>query len=390
MGKVFYDMGFLATPDVIESSTTDLIAQYTGRTSPKTLKVLEMALGKVLVIDDAHRLSGGQYAIEAVDEIIQFLTKPSHAGRMVVILAGYREAMDALMTMWPVLSGLFSEEVVFDDLRLEECITLLVNELGRSQIVTEGGFLLDPSNADYARVRRLFHALQEMPSWANARDVKSLAKQMLGKFLESSGQEVQSVRMVTVDQVLQCLIELMTQRRDRSLAPTARANAALPAQQPNGGDSVQALAAPQLAPPPPAAETSICAVGASRTVTRNTGSASRSQSRTQAQPHGHQAPQKQNEYEIRITQLEQAPAAAEGTLASGMDGEAHSLSVKDILRDSQSALRELTQNENLQQRLRDMNRCENGYSWIQELAGWRCEGGNHLIYNREVRAMLRE
>lgn len=153
--------------------------------------MLEKALGKVLVINDAYRLSGGQYAMEAVDEIIQFLAKPSHAGRMVVVLAGYKEDMDDLMTRWPVLSGLFSEEIVFDDLRPEECITLLVHELGRSQIVTEADFLLDPSNADYVRVRRLFHTLLHMPAWANARDVKSLPKQMLGKFLESCGQEVQ-------------------------------------------------------------------------------------------------------------------------------------------------------------------------------------------------------
>lgn len=245
--------------------------------------------------------------------------------------------------------------------------------------------------------------------------------------------------MVTIEHVLQCLVELITLRRNRSLAPSTKPSAALPAQQPNGGDSTEALAAPQLASPPPTADTSVHTAGASsRTSTRNTGSAGRSQSRSQAQTHGHQAPftpgsnnaaifartddqavnhdhspsqaqannavpvavresgashveqaqlqpakaeapQTQDEHEIQTKQLEREPAATDGTLASGTDGKAHSPSVRDILRDSQSALRKLTQNEDFQQRLRDMNRCPEGFSWIQESAGWRCEGGTHVI-----------
>lgn len=263
MGKIFYDMGFLATPEVIEVSATDMLGQYVGQTCPKTRKILDKAIGKVLFIDEAWRLIYGQYAAEAVDEMIQFLAKPSHAGKMVVILAGYKQDMHCLMRLHPVLSGLFPEEIAFENLLPQECITLLLRDLDENQIETQGSFLRDPSNGDYAKVNRLFQALQVVPGWGNARDVKYLAKQMLGKFLVSSGPERQQNRVVTVEQVVECLMELVLQRRDRCLAPTAAsaANMAL-ASQPPVHPPPPTFAAPQQAPPQPAADTTIDVAGA--------------------------------------------------------------------------------------------------------------------------------
>ena len=53
MGKVYYDMGFLAKADVVECSAKDLIGEYVGQTGPKTQKLIESALGKVLFCDEA-------------------------------------------------------------------------------------------------------------------------------------------------------------------------------------------------------------------------------------------------------------------------------------------------------------------------------------------------
>lgn len=59
MGKVFYDMGFLSTADVIDCSASDLVGQYVGQTGPKVIKQLDRALGRVLFIDEAYRLAVG-------------------------------------------------------------------------------------------------------------------------------------------------------------------------------------------------------------------------------------------------------------------------------------------------------------------------------------------
>jgi hypothetical protein len=89
MGKVFYDMGYLAKAEVVERSATELVGSYVGQTGPKVQKVLESALGRVLFIDEAYRLAGEGFAKEAMDEIVDCLTKLKYAQKLIVILAGY-------------------------------------------------------------------------------------------------------------------------------------------------------------------------------------------------------------------------------------------------------------------------------------------------------------
>ncbi|KAF9517366.1 hypothetical protein BS47DRAFT_1433670 [Hydnum rufescens UP504] len=64
-GQVYYDMGFLSSPDLVECSASNLLGQYVGHTGPKTKKLFEKALGKVLFVflhdlEDIHVLLGQQ------------------------------------------------------------------------------------------------------------------------------------------------------------------------------------------------------------------------------------------------------------------------------------------------------------------------------------------
>lgn len=61
MGQVFYDMGILGAPEVLECSSSDLVAQYVGQTGPKTERLLEKGSGRVLFIDEAYRLADGTF-----------------------------------------------------------------------------------------------------------------------------------------------------------------------------------------------------------------------------------------------------------------------------------------------------------------------------------------
>ncbi|KAK1255081.1 hypothetical protein MKX08_009076 [Trichoderma sp. CBMAI-0020] len=93
MGEVFHEIGFLSIAEVIECSATDLLGQYVGQTAPKARRKLHESLGRVLLIDEAHRFLQNQYAAEALDELIYFLTLPANLGKVVVILAGHIEDM---------------------------------------------------------------------------------------------------------------------------------------------------------------------------------------------------------------------------------------------------------------------------------------------------------
>jgi hypothetical protein len=177
MGKLYYDLGFLSTDEVVECTSADLIGQYVGHTSPKTRAQLNKGLGKVLFIDEAYRLTEGEFAAEAVNELISLLSSQKYEGKMIVILAGYTADMNKLMTVKPGLSGLFPEEIAFKNIKAEDCLILLERELKQQQI--SAPFLTDGST-DYNKLRKLIATLSIFPSWSNARHIKILAKNMSG------------------------------------------------------------------------------------------------------------------------------------------------------------------------------------------------------------------
>jgi len=122
MGQIYYDMGFLSSTEVIECSASDLVGQYVGQTGPKTSKLLEKALGRVLFIHDAYRLSQGQFAKEAMDQLVGLLTQERFRAKLIVILAGYDREMNELMALNTGLSSRFREEVIFNNISPAQCL----------------------------------------------------------------------------------------------------------------------------------------------------------------------------------------------------------------------------------------------------------------------------
>ena len=173
MGKIFYFMGILAAEDVIECSASDTIGQYIGHTGPKTQKLLERALGKVLFIDEAYRLNEGRFAQEAVSELVDAITKERFANKLVIILAGYDEDINQLMRVNPGLTSRFPEAIVFVDLTSEECHELLVKTLLKKPVSIEVVDRNSPGAMEI--ITRLFPDLSSLPLWGNARDIQTVA-----------------------------------------------------------------------------------------------------------------------------------------------------------------------------------------------------------------------
>ncbi|KJK78565.1 hypothetical protein H634G_06263 [Metarhizium anisopliae BRIP 53293] len=182
-GKLYYDMGFLSKAEVVECSATDLIGQYVGHTGPKVHKVLNNALGKVLFIDEAYRLAGHGFAKEAVDELVDSVTKEKYKGKLIIILAGYVKDINNLLSVNPGMTSRFPETIDFDPLSAEDCLKLLTSSLAKRKVdIERKGKLLDLSCLQYPseyferNILDLFRSLSGVEGWANARDVKQLAK----------------------------------------------------------------------------------------------------------------------------------------------------------------------------------------------------------------------
>jgi len=117
LGRVFAALGLLARPVVVEAHRGDLVGEHLGSTAVKTNKLIDSALGGVLFVDEAYSLSNAGYsggdAFGA--EAIQILLKRAEddRDRLVVVLAGYTDAMESFLASNPGMASRFATRVRF-------------------------------------------------------------------------------------------------------------------------------------------------------------------------------------------------------------------------------------------------------------------------------------
>ncbi|KAJ1328245.1 stage V sporulation protein K [Microdochium nivale] len=177
LGAVYHNMGVLASAEVVECSTSDLIGSWVGHTGPKTRAVLERALGKVLVIDEAYRLRSGEsrahdFAQEAIEELVDALTKPQFTHKLVIVLAGYTTETDQMLRQNPGLSGRFPTHIQFEMLSSESSVVLLHKTISCSHVTPR-------FHEHDLELRLLFDKLRTLENWASGRDVETLASKVV-------------------------------------------------------------------------------------------------------------------------------------------------------------------------------------------------------------------
>jgi len=92
IAKIYNRLGFLKTDKVICAKRDDLIGEYVGHTAPRTRKLLERALGGVLLLDEIYSLAPTtekDFSREAIDMINMYLSE--HAHDLVCVIAGYKK-----------------------------------------------------------------------------------------------------------------------------------------------------------------------------------------------------------------------------------------------------------------------------------------------------------
>ncbi|MDN3295766.1 AAA family ATPase [Streptomyces ficellus] len=121
LGRVFYALGLLGGDHLVEAQRSDLVGEFLGQTAVKANELIDSALGGVLFVDEAYSLSNSGYSKGDAygDEALQVLLKRAEDNRdhLVVILAGYPEGMDRLLSINPGLSSRFTTRVDFPSYR---------------------------------------------------------------------------------------------------------------------------------------------------------------------------------------------------------------------------------------------------------------------------------
>lgn len=407
MGKVYYDLGLLGEAKVVECSATDIIGQYVGQTGPKVQKKFDEALGRVLFVDEAYRLAEGHFAKEAMDEMVDCLTKERYQNKILVILAGYDNDINRLMNQNPGLTSRFPETIAFYNMPARQCRELLLQCLKMKKLDTtqlENSTTLDGELLD------LFGTLTRTKSWANARDVQTLAKSIFGATIKSKKET--ATRTVAEDTVLEAVKEMLRERSNRGTTPaqTILQNL-MPTPTPE----------PQFArrepPPPPQVATTVTTEtiaeeesdsdGSDTDDSESAGPSNRPIARRDAGVSDEVWEQLQRDREAeaqrqrdlaaarqKAAALEREQKEEEARLARERDEAARRevlLRLEALRVQKELADRERREQEErarkiaeAQVKLMRMGRCPVGYEWIPEAGGFRCAGGSHYMSNGEL------
>ncbi|PBK99914.1 P-loop containing nucleoside triphosphate hydrolase protein [Armillaria gallica] len=423
MGQVYCDMGFLSRPDVIECSASDIIAQYVGQTGPLVRKMFDKALGQVLFIDEAYRLKDGVFAKEAIDEIVDLLTQDRIKGKIVVILAGYDEDINELLSVNRGLSSRFPEEIVFQNLRPEECLAILSKQLKKKDVVLPG--LDDKTSGTFVQLAEIFEAWTQLPSWGNARDVITVSQKMISLALQQSSDDENTDLLLDPAYAVTCLQEMFTRRQDRSSnLPSPSAPFPFGATPPVQVRDPGTVSTPRMrtktvtkakpAKPNPALFKN---AGREGVDARNLGVLDAVRNQLQMYKAAEIEAAKRLEEEIRKAEEVKAEAARkeaeeqERTFRLKMSAarERDFLKQQELKRQREAQrLKELKAREEwerheaelrarreaeekarkedqmAQAKLRQVGVCVAGYRWIKQGGGYRCAGGSHFVSNSEL------
>src|SRR3954463_11292215 len=126
MAEILAGLGYIEKPKVVAVTRDDLVGQYVGHTAPKTKEVLKRAYGGVLFIDEAYYLHRPEnerdYGQEAVEILLGIME--AERDRLVVVLAGYRDRMEAFFRANPGMGSRVAHHVDFPDYSAEELVAI--------------------------------------------------------------------------------------------------------------------------------------------------------------------------------------------------------------------------------------------------------------------------
>lgn len=167
VGELYAAINVLPTTSFIEVSRADLIGQFIGQTAPKVQEVVNRARGGVLFIDEAYALMPhheSDYGHEALSTLVQLME--NYRDDLVVIMAGYRDEMRALINVNPGLRSRMTTYIDFPDYVPAELGQIFTN------IIAHYGITVTPDAMDYltTQLGQVFTTCE----YGNARYVRSL------------------------------------------------------------------------------------------------------------------------------------------------------------------------------------------------------------------------
>jgi SpoVK/Ycf46/Vps4 family AAA+-type ATPase len=174
LGEMFHRLGLLRRGHVHEVTRADLVGRYLGQTAQLTREAVRAALDGVLFIDEAYSLARGndwdQYGTEAIDILTREMEQ--YRGRLVVVAAGYGDAMEVFLDRNKGLRSRFTERVEFPSYLPAELLEILRGGAARER------FRLSPAAEARAAAWLAGTQRAQGADFGNARAVRTLLERI--------------------------------------------------------------------------------------------------------------------------------------------------------------------------------------------------------------------
>ncbi|OWZ08827.1 hypothetical protein PHMEG_00018571, partial [Phytophthora megakarya] len=174
-GRILKALHFLSNGEVVKKTAGDFIGSHVGESQTKTSQILDMAKGKVLVIDEAYNLNDNMYGKQVLDVLVEKV-QGTESDDLAVLLIGYEhEMLEMLRTQNPGLMRRFSPQYAFqfEDYTDHELLDILEWNCAKRSV---------SCSYDVAEALLKQLALQKtQPNFGNAGAVEQLLKHALGK-----------------------------------------------------------------------------------------------------------------------------------------------------------------------------------------------------------------
>lgn len=177
LSSILYDAEVLPEAKLTETDANGLIGKFVGETAPKTLAKINDAMGGVLFIDEAYSLTettgSDGHSAGYGDEAIAVLLKEmeDRRGQFCVILAGYRENMESMLSRNPGMKSRIQFQLDFPDYSREELGEIATSFLSRKKYdIADDALQLVLDVSEYYRNR---------PNFANARTIRNILDQVI-------------------------------------------------------------------------------------------------------------------------------------------------------------------------------------------------------------------
>ncbi|MEJ1930738.1 AAA family ATPase [Nostoc sp. NIES-2111] len=184
VGRLYKQLGFFPRGHVVETDRAGIIGGYIGQTALRVESAVQQAIGGVLFIDEAHALAAEDTPNDFGKEALQILIKrmEDYRDRMAVVVAGYTDEMDRLLTLNPGLKSRLNRLFYLDHYTPNELLAIF------KKFCHDNGYFLDPS---------AIIVLQATFEMAYAKRDKSFGNGRFARALFERSIEQQANRIVT-------------------------------------------------------------------------------------------------------------------------------------------------------------------------------------------------